>query len=245
MHPRAVNFNPEADEDKNDACQYYQLILQMQHFASSLPNDTLKFGNWLYDANNEPFYLSTMNLLAGEVHLVKSGTNEEIKSPETAPFFNANSTPIYVEDNFFISTLEEYAYNIAGWTELGDFDRIRFKLGIPDAIRATNPSLVSEANHPLSTTAIRYMYDSTSMNYLTAKIVVEQPNTNTKLSFDFFDYIPIELPYAVTAQDGANIPIRLRLDYLALFNGISFSNDSPTIIKDKISQNFTTAFSTY
>lgn len=245
MHPRAENFNPEADEDKNDACNYYQLTLAMQHYASTLTNDTLKLGNWLYDANNEPFYLSTMKILGGQLHLVKTGTDEEIESPESAPFYNANGTPIYVEDNFFISKLEDYSYNIAGWTELGSFDRLRFHLGIPDAIRATNPSLVTEEKHPLSTTASTYMFDSTSMSYLTAKMVVVQPNSNTTLTFNFFDYIPIELPYVINVVDGINTPIRLRLDYLTLFNGISFTNDSEAIIKDKISQNFLTSFSTY
>ena len=245
MHPRAANFNPEADEDKKNACSYYQLQLEMQHYANTLANDTLKFGNWLYDANNDPFYLSTMKILAGEVHLVKASNGDEIKSPESTPFYNSNNTPIYAEDNFFISTLESYAANITGWTELGDFDRIRFHLGIPEAIRKTNPVLVTERDHPLSTTASAYMHDSDSTGYLTAQIVVVQPNSGEVLTFDFFDYIPIELPYMVTVLDGVNIPIRLRLDYLVLFNGISFTNDSSAIVKDKIRQNFLTAFSTY
>jgi hypothetical protein len=245
MHPRAENFNPEADEDKNNSCNYYQLQLEMQHYANTSPGDTLKFNDWLYDANNDSFRLNTMKILAGELHLVKASNGDEIKSPESTPFYNSNSTPTYAEDNFFISTLESYSTNITGWTELGDFDRIRFHLGIPEAIRKTSPALVAEQNHPLSTTSNVYMFDSTSMGYLTAQIVVFQPNPDTTFTFDFFDYIPIELPYTVTVQDGINIPIRLRLDYLVLFNGVSFTNDSPAIIKDKIRQNFPTAFSTY
>jgi len=245
MHPRAFNFNPEADEDKNDICDHYELTLQMQHYASTLPNDTLKLGNWLYDSNNEPFYLSTMKILAGELHLFRANTGEEVESIESAPFYNSNSTPTYAEDNFFIGTPESYGGEIAGWAELGDFNRMRFHLGIPESIRKTSPALVDEQGHPLSTTAVTYMFDSTSMSYLTAKIVVFQPNSSTELIFEFFDYIPVELPYTVSVQDGAHIPIRLRLDYVTLFNGISFTNDSPTIIKDKIRQNFPTAFSTY
>lgn len=245
MYPRAANFNPEADEDKNDACTYYQLQLEMQHFPSTLADQTFKFGNWLYDANNDPFYLTTMKILASEVHLVKTSNGEEIKSPEWAPFYNSNNTEIYAENNFFTSTLESSAANIADWTELGDFDRIRFHLGIPDAIRKTNPTLITEQNHPLSTTASVDMFDTDSTGYFTAQIVVVQPNSGAVLTLDFFDYIPIELPYVITVEDGAHIPIRLRLDYLVLFSGISFANDSPALIKDKIRQNFLTAFSTY
>ncbi len=245
MNPRADNFNPEADQDPNDACEYYELELQMQHYANTLSDDTLKFGDLLYDANNEPFFLSTMKILAGEVHLVKASNGEEIKSPEFAPFYNSNSTPIYAEDNFFNSTLESYAANITGWAELGDFDRIRFHMGIPDAIRKTDPIFVTEQDHPLSNSANPYLFHSDSMGYLTAQIVVVQPNSNDTLKFDFFDYFPIELPYNISVVDGANTPIRLRLDYVTLFNGVSFTNDSSTIIKDKIKQNFLTAFSTY
>jgi hypothetical protein len=109
----------------------------------------------------------------------------------------------------------------------------------------TKPTLVTEQNHPLSTTASTDMFDTDSTGYFTAQIVVVQPNSGDVLTLDFFDYIPIELPYIVTVEDGAHIPIRLRLDYLVLFSGISFTNDSPTLIKDKIRQNFLTAFSTY
>lgn len=243
MHPRAENFNPEADENMD--CKYYELTLAMQHFANTIPNDTLSFGKILYDANNEPFFLTKMDLLGGEMHLIKAGTNDELKSPESVPFYNTNGTAIYVEDNFFISKLEQYSYNIAGWTELGDFDRLRFHIGIPDVIRQTDPSKVEETNHPLSTSAVSYMFDSTSMSYITCKMVIEQATNNNTFEFIFFDYLPIELPYTITAKDGEAVPIRLRLDYVNLFNGISFTNDSQSIIKDKIVQNFATSFSSY
>ncbi|BDS14689.1 hypothetical protein [Aureispira anguillae] len=242
-HPRAINFNPEADVD--EGCDYYELTLEFQHYANSLANDTLVMGNWLTDANNESFYLTTMKVLGGEMHLIKAGTDEVVTSPELTPFYDFNGLAIHVEDNFFISKLGKYDYNIASWTELGEFDRIRFHLGIPDKIRQTSPIKVSENQHPLSTTATTYMFDSTSMSYMTCQIVAKQPHTGNTFTFTFFDYIPIELPYNATVRDGENVPIRLRLDYLALFNGVSFSNDSQATIKNKILQNFPTAYSTY
>lgn len=243
MHPRATNFNPEADVD--EGCTYYQLSLEMQHYAPSLRPDTLIKGNWLYDANNEPFYLNAFQILGGEVHLVKAGTDEVFQSPETVSFYDFNGFPIQTEDNFFISHLEKYDYEIAGWTELGNFDRLHFHLGIPNEIRQTNPAEVTESGHPLSTTATTYMFDSSSMSYRTCHIEVVQPNTSKNISLDLFDYIPIELPYAIEVKDGENIPIRLKLNYQTLFNGISFSNDNILTIKNKLVQNFPAAYSTY
>lgn len=241
MHPRAQNFNPEADE--NDGCVYYPLNLRMQHYASPLSNDTLLIGNWLNDVDGEPFYITAMPILASGLHLFKGGT--EYESPESIKLINASGTAVYVEDNFFITKPGVYLYNITGWADLGTFDSLRFYIGLPEEIRQSNPSKVTENQHPLSTTAMTYMYDSVSMGYQSCRLVAKQVNSGNDFDIIFSNYIPITLPCNITVVDGAATNIQLRLDYMALFNGISFSNDSPAVIQDKMVQNFKTAFSVY
>ena len=245
MHPRAANFNPEADEGENADCSFYQLGLNMQHYASHLSNDTLKLGNWIYDADATPFYLINMPILASGLHLYKAGSGNAFKSIETIALQTNSGAIVHVEDNFFITEPNTYSYNIAGWTELGTFDSLSFYIGLPDAIRSTVPSKITETSHPLSTTASYYMYDSTSSSYQSCKIVIKQPLSGNEYTFSLFDYIPINLPYNITAADGEDVPIRLRLDYVKLFDGISFSNDSQSTVETKLVQNFPGAFSTY
>jgi len=240
MHPRAVNFNPEADED--EGCIYYELSLQMQHYASSVANDTLIAGNWLYDADTVAFYIQNCPILVSNVHLFQG--SQEFNSIETIDLYDMSGNIIKAEDNFFITLPGKYGANIAGWTHLGTFDSISFNLGLPDNIRQTNPSKIYQY-HPLSTSPNFYMYDSVSSGYQACRIDIKQPVSLNEFNFKFIDDIQIKLPYNVTAVDGSNVLINLRLDYLALFNGISFTNDSQATIESKILQNFPGAFSTY
>jgi hypothetical protein len=241
MHPRAINFNPEADQDDDDVCVYYELSLQMQHYASSLANDTLIAGNWIYDADGVAFSIQNSPILVSNVHLFQG--DQEFNSIETIDLYDMNGNIVRAEDNFFITLPGKYGANIGGWTHLGTFDSISFNIGLPENIRQTNPSRVYQY-HPLSTSPSFYMYDSVSAGYQACRIDLVYDSTN-QFNFKLIDDIQIKLPYNVTVVDGSNILINLRLDYLALFNGISFTNDSQTIIENKILQNFRGAFSTY
>lgn len=243
MHPRAKNFNPGADKDKG--CDFYELQLQIQHYADPMPNDTFVLGNWLVDADGQFFYLNNFVLLASKMHLFRANSQEEVTSPELISLFDAGGAITEVEDNFFMTTPGNYSYDIAGWNELGVYDSLRFYVGLPNSIKNSNPSRVAELRHPLSTSAYYYMYDSVSTSYQSCVMVVKQVSSGNTINVQSFDYIPISLPCNITVVDGFDIPIRLRLDYVKLFNGISFSNDTPTQIKDKMTQNFQTAFSIY
>ena len=251
MHPRAINFNPEADSDIG--CTYYQIQLLSQYGYNSNPLDTFFYGTVLSDADGTPFTISQMPFLISHVHLVRVGTGEEKTSPEDLTVFDRLGNPYYTEDNFGIIEAGSYTESVASWVELGDFDKVRFRVGVPDNVRNTNPSRVernptraaTSNNHPLSTSASTYMYDSTAMAYATSFVDISLPNTTQSLRFNFFENWDIELPYSVTAIDGVSVGVNLRLNYAALFDGVSFTNDDSTTIHNKIVQNLSTAFSTY
>ena len=243
MHPRAKNFNPEADE--NTGCDYYKMTLEMQHFADSLPNDTLLLGDTLFDIDNNAFYLNSMSILCSGAHLSDVNSGTEYTGEEYIYLFNSNNESFLIEDNFFIVTPGTYSFNISSWTELGEFDSLHFHLGVPPSIANTDPSRVTESNHPLSTSAITYMYDSTSTSYLSCNMEIFEVNSGDEHSFHFFDYININLPYTISVEDGEDVPIRLKVDYHVLFEGISFNNDSHSVIKSKIAQKFPLVFSTF
>lgn len=242
MHPRASNFSPKADEDIG--CNYYQLKLMMKYGYNSTLADDFVYGTVLYDADGTPFTISQMPFLLSHVHLVRVTGEEEI-GPEDLTVFDDANNRYYTEDNFGIIAPSKNEVLVSGWVKLGDFDRVRFRVGVPKEVRNTLPSRVTENNHPLSTSAAVYMYDSTATQYATTFVELSLPNTSQSMRFDFFDNWDIELPYAVTAVDGADVEVNLRLNYATLFNGISFSNDDSTTIHNKIKQNIPTAFSTY
>ncbi len=241
MHPRAQNYNPEADED--EGCVFYELQLNMNHFADSLANDTLTFGDYLYDTDDTSFYLSSFSVLCSGVHLFDF-SGSEYSGAEQIKLYDLSGNALYAEDNFFIVSPGTYSYNISAWTQLGSFDSMCFYVGVTPEINKINPARVSENNHPLSLSSVPYMFDSTS-TCLSLQMGIVLPGTGNVQSFNFYDYFPVHLPYAVSVVDGSNTAIRLKLDYQILFNDISFTNDNDSVVKSKILQNIPHAFSTY
>lgn len=244
--PRAVNFDPEADVLSDAGCNYYQLEIAWQHYSQNAPNDTLKMGNWLTDNAGEFFFLERCNWLGSEVRLQAVGRTAVSTSPKTILLYKNNGTATEVEDNFFVMALDNFTDNAAGWSELGDFDQLYFQLGIDADLQAVNPSRTPVNAHPLSATAVPYLYDSTQTAFSSLELVAVQPNNNNnRIEIRLADIFNFAFPYGVQVVDGENVPIRIRLNYDVLFGGVSFSNDSVATIQDKLRQNIPLAFSVY
>lgn len=249
MNPRAQNFAPEADVNLN--CIYYPLQVQMEHYTSALPGDSLLPGNWLVDVDGEFFYLENCHLMGNRIHLKKIGEQEFTIAPETRVFYKLSGGVVELEDNFFTINLGDPAANAGGWFTLGDFDELRFSLGTGDFLPLINPSEIApqtdNSPHPLSpnTDAYAHLFDSTTMRYATLQLTAVQPNNNNRrLEAAVFQSYDFAVPYNVTVVDGQAVPIRIRLDYDALFRGISWTNDS-LVLGTKLSQNLANAISTY
>lgn len=240
-NPRAVNFNAEADE--NVGCNYYQLVLEMQYRDNG--GNVFNYGNTLTDADGSPFVVNSMPILTSQYHLLETTSGEEASSVERLDVITASSNRVNVEDNFAILKPDAATVPAAGWATLGTFDQLEFSVGIPDNIRNGNPSKVEEQGHPLSTSASSYMYDSMVAEYTTSFVNITLPNTGQNITFSLFGQNTVSLPYAARAEDGQDVQIRLQLNYEALFDGVSFTNDPEVIIKSKIEQNFANAFSVY
>ncbi len=240
-NPRAQNFNPEADVNLD--CNYYQLQLEMQYTTNGL--DTFEYGTLLTDADGTPFVLNKMPILISQMHLIETSSNEVQQSPELLSVFNSSGERRYTEDNFGILRPTAYQINMAGWTALSDYDTLEFLVGVSSDVRNTNPAQIEESGHPLSTSASTYMYDSTSNQYLTSIAAVVLTQSGQQITTKLFSEQMIRLPYQITSIDGQNVPIKIRLNYAALFAGVSFSRDTEAVIVDKIEQNMPRAFSTF
>lgn len=246
MDPRAINFDPEADVPSEAGCEYYQLELAWQHYAQNAPNDTLRFGNWLSDAAGEAFYLDKCNWLGSEVRLTPVGSSVGVVSPASVLVYKNDGSAVQAEDNFFLMTLDKFSADATGWVEVGEFDQLSFQIGTGPDLQTVNPGRTTEAQHPLSATASPYLYDSTQAAFKTLELVAIQPtNGNRQIKVDLFEHFNFSFPYRVTAVSGEGVPIRIRLDYDVLLNGISFSNDPVFVIENKLKQNIPLAFSVY
>jgi hypothetical protein len=227
-------------------CNYYQLEIAWQHYSQNAPNDTLRMGNWLTDNAGEFFFLERCNWLGSEVQLQAVGRTTVSTSPKNILLYKNDGTATEVEDNFFVMALDNFTANAAGWSELGDFGQLYFQVGIDANLQAVNPSRTPVNAHPLSATAVPYLYDSTQTAFSSLELVAVQPNNNNnRIEIRLADVFNFAFPYGVQVVDGENVPIRIRLNYDVLFSGVSFSNDSVATIQDKLRQNIPLAFSVY
>lgn len=255
IHPRSFNFNAEANANVN--CVYYQLELQWQHYSATQQRDTLFPRQLLVDAAGNNFYVESCQLLGSKVYLTKVGSNTPTTSPEVILLGTNDNGNQNIADNFFGIRLDQYVTTAGSWVELGEFDQLTLQLGLDTKLQVNNPPDFAEARrpilpingtmgaHPLAMEADPFLYDSTSLTYPTLQLTIVQPNTMnrvTKVQID--DVVPLSFAYPAVVQDGANVPIRLRLDYDLLFQGIRWDTDSSTIA-NQLSQNLPLSLSTY
>ncbi len=253
VQPRAVNFDPEADVNAN--CIYYQLELQWQHYSATQPNDTLLPQRFLTDAAGDSFFIESCRILGSKVYLTKVGDSDPTTSPESLLLSTTDNGNQNIPDNFFGIRIDQYAAAAGGWIERGDFDRLTLQLGLDTTLRGNTPQQFIEGGrpplpisstleaHPFEVGADPFLYDSINAIYPTLHLTVVQPDT-TVITVQIDDVVPFSFPYVVTAKDGENVPIRLRLDYDQLLQGIRWNSDSSTIA-NQLSQKLPLSLSTY
>ncbi len=243
MHPRAINFDPEADESTD--CDFYELVLEMQHYTSSSANDTMLLGDTLYDALDTAFVLNSCSILCSKATLIQTSQSTSMRGAEFLSLTRTDGTTVQVEDNFFVISPEIYSYNISEWKELGSFDSVRFYIGLNPLIENADPTSVTEQNHPLSSTSIPYLYAADSANYLSLNIGLSLYDSTFVKQIKMVDYVAITLPFSGAVLDGENTRLKLRLNYDILFDNVSVYNDTEAEIQLKLLQNISNAISTF
>lgn len=255
VDPRSFNFNAEADA--NADCVYYQLELQWQHYSATQQRDTLLPRQFMADAAGNTFYVEDFRLLGSNVYLTKVGSNTPTTSPEVILLGTINNGDQNIADNFFGLRLGQYTVTAGSWVELGEFNQLTLQLGLDTNLQVNTPPDFAEAGrpvlpingttgaHPLGIGADPFLYDSTTLTYPTLQLTIVQPDTVDRVTtVQLGDVVPFSFPYTTVVQDGANVPIRLRLDYDKLFQGIRWDADSSTIAH-QLSQNLPLSLSTY
>lgn len=243
QHPLAKNFEPAADQDPNDVCEFYELQATFQHTLNG--TDTFFVGQPLLDANGDTFVVNQIAFLGGGMHLIDVATGEEKTSIEEIVLFNQSSTPVNAEDNFFIGQPNLYTYNAAGWVELGVYDSLCFHLGLSSSMVQAKQSSVTESQHPLSNTAITNMYTDSTNTYSTCKVQLTQNSTGRQIVLDIVDYVPLHFAKTISVLDGVDTPIPIQINYTNLFNGLTLNTDTDSMVGLKITQNLPNAFSVY
>ena len=239
MHPRAINFDPEADVD--EGCNYFELTFSYQHYCSNSPDSIFSLGDTLLDKDNQAFVVTKFCLLGSALHLLDTLQGIENISIELLNItdFNANRTS--VEDNFYLIHPELDDYEVCGWVDLGTYNRIETTLGLTGPAESADPEKITETAHPLSSSAFFPMYDNILNKHRSFYAELLFLADSSLIQLESFNTFPLQLEGMVTVVDDQNTTLPLFINYDALFTDLSLMNDPMNILINKIEQNLSQA----
>ncbi len=230
--PYAKNFDPEAD--KNCCCEYYKLRFDMQHVIDSF-NAPFRLFDFYQDASSDAFQVKSISMLISNVSLVKNdGSEYFVEDSLLLPKITGSSA--WFRDDFTILRPETFINNIGSFTDLDDYVKIRFIIGNLNSV--IDGSSVN-SSHPLSLNS--GFYDSENSDYRSARFQIIK-NISDTVQYYLKDTVWVELDYNISAIDGTDSKIPLSLNYVKLFENISFITDDSSQIVQKFKNNTKNAF---
>ncbi len=256
---RATNFDPSADVycsdvPVEDCCNYPNLQLQLQHRVE-LPDTIYRLvynDSVYYDAVGQPFriqniqyYLSNFELIRADGSILRINETVEIDLNQTGDPELVTFIPDWLLVNAGISPV----LTIGDFRETGQFDKLRFDVGLYADLNRLNP-LDFAAGNPLAVQTDtmynfqdgRYYYTKTSFFQDTVatdtipRVVTTDINQGT---------VPVEidLPNDFNHLEGFNLLLTLRVDYLSWFSNVDVRNDTEAQIAEKFVQQLADAYS--
>jgi hypothetical protein len=221
---RAVNYYAGADE--NCCCRFPKLIL-----SSDQVYDTLLFRlDSLYPSENgELFRIKNIMFYLSEVELGKSG--ETVRTSDSLQFrlFNTaqnDTVRQWLRDDATLVRRSPLDNLVATFSDDGDFDRIRFRIGLSADANRVIPAL-APSSHPLYTQK-EGLHNNNGYVFLRAVIVRNsdpdlQPDTLDLTAADIPDMF-VESQGSFYHEQGRDFRLVLHADWARLFDGIDLSD---------------------
>jgi hypothetical protein len=237
--PLARNFDAEADV--NCCCQYFQLRFNISQEIDTSGTELVLL-NAYPDAAGDFFQIKNAVILLSAVKLIDgSGNKKEIDNQIEIPLINGSS--VWVKNDFTLIRPGTFIENIGDFTSFADYDSIQFLIGLNEVLNNADASKITDSDNPLSINNPAAIYDSNSGSYSFGKWEIIKSNIADTTIYSLNDKILIQLPIQVSARDGVDTEISIRLNYAKIFEGISFQNDDALTVIQKIKTNLPNAFS--
>ena len=227
--PLAENYDAEAD--KSCCCTYYQLYADVNHLADTL---SLSYFTPYADANNDTFELQEAAFLCSNFGLI-TNTGRLGVVRDTIDFRLQNGNSQQFTDDFSVLKPNVFIRNIGDFLDYDSYEKVRFLIGLDENAASVDANQVGNVEHPLSSQNTTNFFNGQSYNTAFFEVII-RPTTDT-IRFEIQDTFWMEFNYNVIAQDGRDTPIPLSIDYLRVFDGISFVNDDSITIVQKIKNN--------
>ncbi len=236
LDPAATNFAPGADKDcaATDCCEYPKIDLR---FFTDIDTDSFytDVGTTRFRVNDIRFFVSNVQLIQADGSLV--GVSDMVTLEPSGEV---------VEDNYMITDLNGFSYEIGDVAGAGDFIGVRFNVGLGAAANAAEPDLMP-TGHALGvredtmyvSASEGYAFQQMNLNFIAAEDTTSQ--LVNVLGND--NLVTIVLADTFTLDKSFGVEIQLNVDYLSLFSDIDFAADNDNLIIEKIVNNTPGIFS--
>jgi hypothetical protein len=247
----ATNYDVESDDPCPDCCNYPTLSISTLHqvlVKNTLDSFVNLKYNFFYPAPSndlDTFAILRSRFFISNVKLIKQdGTAVGVS--DTIGIGFPNGSRVVYEDNFAKLDRDIFAASAIGTTITeGLFDKINFTLGLPEELLGLDTASIP-AGHPLDFRSDTIIYQE-GTGYVPFFLSVKTDTAAAALPTEMRLFqpsqisLPIEPP--VNIEQGYNIKLKLRINYMAWFEGVDFANDSEDAIRQKIAANLPNAFS--
>lgn len=246
---RATNYQVDADDPCGDCCTFPRLTLQVQHQVD-LPSDTtLNFKyETFYPSSVDPtdsFVVDRARFFISNLKLVRED-GEEVGVLDTMEIEAPTGTELTIEDSFAKLGRDIFQDRVLGTLITdGTFTAVKMTLGLEEFLLQTDPASVP-TGHPLDITGDTLNYDAAT-GYLPYLLIFRNDTTTVSDSLEIRIFEPEEISVPLAnpfeLDQGFDITLTLKVNYMAWFEGVDFQNDALETIRSKVRDNLKNAIS--
>ena len=227
---RATNFDVAAAKDDNTTCTFPKLVLQVAYIISGngLPDSSLLNTSAYKNALGQPFKIIQAATYLSDFQLVTSD-NKISKTTDSIALYRTTDTIRALNSFALIGRNNGFEFTIGTFEAVGKtFAKLRFNVGLTPEANQTDATKMP-SGHPLS---IRpdSMYNRATKSYIFNKLVIAKgTNFGDTLTFNMTTLNAIELTKNLPTTEGANVTIKLIINYLQLLNDVDLTKSKNQI----------------
>ena len=234
----ATNF--DASADKNCCCTYPKLIFKVAPLfgtATWKPDTAYEYsaGKW-FRLKQIVYYLS-------DFQLIKNGEVFTLSDTSTFSVWGSagDTTSKILTNDFLLIRRTAETYPAGTFRTAGDFESVRFRVGIPPAAQEVIPDL-APGNHPLRLQP-EGLWMGRDTGFAAMKLIFTRDTATTTVPDTLwigrpdFDHLTVQGDGLFRHQSGYDFVLKLSADYRELFQGVDLSGGDITSWKSQIVSN--------
>lgn len=248
----AKNFDPTADEmcgeddrQGNCPCTYPVLSIDTIDYLFAKADFA---PNTIYQLEEQFIIIDQIRFFLSGFQFIRNNSDQVIVA-DTISLIVTNDegqqeTSIVTDD--YILVEQQSSIDIGAVQESGQFDSLRFVVGIEGNVNTTDPVSVNNSQHPLADASMHF--GNTTDGYIFNQIIIQtdtfsQVQTTINIG-TATNLVEIKLPFSYESPIGSDFSLgTLHIDHSKWFDGINFVADNEADIIDKIITNTPTVFS--